>query len=178
MKAIILSVLATVLSLLLATVTLRRFHIDRRALAFLVIFLVVLGLLVPLSLLTPDDLTIIPRDLVATPTWFDLMSTIFFFTAAFFGGVLQIYNLADRGFSLRILIDLQEQPDDRRGLMDVYHGYSSGKGIRWMYRKRLDDMLRNRLIVIRGEELIATRAGVRMASIFALLRCAFKFERE
>jgi hypothetical protein len=174
MKAVIFAGLATGSSFFIATVMLRYWKIERRARALLWVFVVTLGAMIAVSVATPSNLMILPDALLATPPWFDLVSSVFFFAAAFFGGILQIYNLADRGLSLRILIDLHEQPN-RRGTVDsLYHGYGGGKGIGWMYRKRLDDMVRNGLITIDGGAVALTSRGRKSAGMVEPLRRFFK----
>lgn len=144
--------------------------IERRAYALLWVFLAGLGLLVLLSLVTPVDLGFLPAALLAQPGWFDLLSAIFFYGAACFGGILQLYNLADRGFSLRILIDLLERASERGSADVLFAGYSRGKGIGWMYEKRIDGMLSNGLVMREAQALVLTRSGERIAAVYAGLR--------
>lgn len=176
MKGIILASLASGVSFVLATAILRLWRIERRAYAFLWVFAICFGLVIAVDLATPSDLMILPETLVATPRWFDLTSALFFFAAAFFGGVLQIYNLADRGLSLRILIDLQEQPDRRGTIESLFNEYGAGKGIGWMYQKRIDDMIRNGLIAIEDNIVTLTPRGAITARIFSIFRHLLRVE--
>lgn len=178
MKAVILASLATVVSFVVITALFRWWRIERGARALLCVFSLGLGLVVVTEFSTFSDIFALPGVLATTPRWFDIASSIFFFTAAFFGGILQIYNLADRGFSLRILIDLHEHPNRRGTVNSLFHGYSDGRGIGWMYQKRIDDMLRNGLITVNGENLVLTDRGARTARVFRALRRIFRFDED
>src|SRR5205809_7880932 len=106
MKAIMLAVVVSVAVAVTVTIVFRRAIPDARASVMVKIFLAFIPLLVAVWAGTPDDLGFLPRELLADPPWFDLAACLFFYTAAFGGGLLQLYNLADRGFSLRILTEL------------------------------------------------------------------------
>lgn len=154
---------------------LRLWRIERRAYALLRVFTICDGLIIATHLATPSDLMFLPSVLLAEPQWFDLASAQFFFTAAFAGGVLQMYNLADRGFSLRILIDLREWPDQRGTVETLFHGYSAGRGMGWMYQKRINDMSENGLITVNGRDVKLTERGSRTAQLFWRLRWLYRF---
>lgn len=100
----------------------------------------------------------------------NLLVTMFFYTAGFFGIILQLYNLADRGFSLRMLIDLLESEHGALNLDGVMQGYSNGNGIAWMYQKRIDGMIINGLITLDGGLAFITNKGEIVAKMFRRLR--------
>jgi hypothetical protein len=132
----------------------------------LFVYLLCLALLVALWFATPDDLGLLDRSLLAEPAWLDFAAALFFFSAGFFGGTLQLYNLCDRGFSLRILIDLLEAPT---GAVDVNYltaNYSSGRGLVWMYRKRIDDIIAARFIDQVDKRIVLTEKGGMFADLF------------
>jgi hypothetical protein len=170
MKAVILASLATLVNLAVVTAAFRSVRIERRALALVRLFFLCLAVLVGVHLATPDDLGVIPAALVARPGWFDLVNAVFFFGAAFFGGVLQLYNLAERGFSLRILIDVAERPGQTATVDEIQGGYSRGSGLGWMYEKRINGLVRQGLVAVENDDLVLTRRGMRMACVFAILR--------
>jgi hypothetical protein len=170
MKALILAVLATCISFVFATMGFRLWRLAHRAFALLFVFGVCCAFMVAAYFLTPDDLLLFPSALLAQPKWFDLASALFFFAAAFFGGILQIYNLADRGLSLRILIDLLEQPRQRGTPELLFDAYSAGRGIGWMYSKRIEDMRQNGLITLADGDVTLTDRGARIARVFGFLR--------
>jgi hypothetical protein len=103
-------------------------------------------------------------------SWVDLAFAVFLYSVGFFGGILQLYNLADRGFSLRILIDILEAPSQSLSLDDVMRSYSAGRGIDWMYAKRLEDMQSAGLAKVEGECLVLTPKGQRVAKLFTWLQ--------
>src|SRR5262249_18278892 len=146
MKAICLAGVMTVFLLVLVTLCFRFYPSPNRARQMLVVYLFCLPVLVALWFATPDDLGLFGRSLLTEPAWLEFAATLFFFSAGFFGGALQLYNLCDRGFSLRILIDMLEAPN---GAVDVDYltaNYSSGRGLVWMYRKRINDIVAARFI--------------------------------
>jgi hypothetical protein len=87
-----------------------------------------------LSLLPSIPGLILPNDV----EWFLVP-----YTAAIWGGILQLYNLGKRGFSLRILIDIDESSRSSLGLEDILRSYGAGKGIAWMLQKRVDDLVQS-----------------------------------
>jgi predicted transcriptional regulator len=118
----------------------------------------------------PLDCGFLPTATVIEPPWFGLLLCVFFFSAAFFGGILQLYNLTDRGFSLRILIDCLETPGGALGVDRLLKGYSGGRGMQWMYDKRIAGMLESGLVVAADDKIVLTAAGRRLAERFARLR--------
>jgi hypothetical protein len=170
MKAIILASGATVVSFIVAVIIFQAARIERRARALLLIYLVVLCGLAAVSLATSQSLWLLPQFLIAEPPWLDVIATLFFYSAAFFGGLLQLYNLADRGLSLRILIDVLERGPHGASLIELFEGYSAGRGLIWMYDKRLHGMVDSRLACVDGEMLVLTDRGRVLADIYSWLR--------
>jgi hypothetical protein len=124
------------------------------------------GALIVLSWsITYRDLGILPSSLLTEPPWLDLGVSLFLFSAAFFGGILQLYNLADRGFSLRFLIDLLER-GTCASASELMDGYSAGKGIGWMYGKRLHGLLDKNFIEERPGKIALTAKGEAAAAFF------------
>ena len=125
---------------------------------------------VALHYLTPFDLGFLPATWCESDTLLDLMFFLFIYCATFFGFILQLYNLADRGFSLRIVMDIDQAPDSSMTVDQVMTSYSAGRGIGWMYQKRIDDLARLELISINGSIAAATPPGERLARRFLKLR--------
>ena len=159
MKSILLAAAATVAMAVAVTVTFRAFPGPRRAAAMMRVFLGGLPVLVAAWAVTPDDLGFLPRPLLAEPRWFDLAACLFFYAAAFGGGVLQLYNLADRGLSLRILADLAESSAAALTLDELVAQYGGGRGLVSMYDKRLDGLIEHRLVVVEGGHVGLTGRG-------------------
>jgi hypothetical protein len=170
MKAIVLATGATGLTVILAVLVFRTARIERRAFALLLIYIAVLCGVVGVSLSTPEDLWFLPAEFIAKPQWLDLLAMSSFYSAAFFGGILQLYNLADRGLSLRILIDVVERGKHGATMPELFEGYSAGRGMTWMYDKRLDGMIKSGLAVVDEKDLQLTRRGERTAAIYSWLR--------
>ena len=132
----------------------------------LFVYLFCLTLLVVLWFATPDDLGLLDRSLLTEPAWLDFAAALFFFSAGFFGGALQLYNLCDRGLSLRILVDMLEAPADAVDIDYLTANYSSGRGLVWMYRKRLDDIIAARFIDRVNKRIVLTGRGEMFADLF------------
>jgi hypothetical protein len=170
MKPILVAALAELSLFVLVSACWRSGMTRPGARSMLVAFLCLLPVLLAIELLTPPDLGFLRPELVVPIGWVDVAFALFLYTVGFFGGVLQLYNLADRGFSLRILIDILEAPAQETSLDHVMNGYSAGRGIAWMYDKRLDDMQRAGLARIEDGCLLLTRKGRRLAQLFAWLQ--------
>ena len=173
MKAILLASAMTLVLFGVATLALRYRQSPRRAAQLLDCYLGCLLALAVLWRVTPDDLGFLPAGLLTVPALADFAAMVFVFSAAFFGGILQLYILADRGFSLRILVDLLEtgEPMDAQRLVAAY---SRGQGTGWMYRKRIEGILGSGLARREGERLALTERGAVAAAVFAKLRAALR----
>jgi len=170
MKAICLASLMTVVLFLGVTLAFRLAPSAHRVRRMTAIYGICGVILTVLWLASPDDLGILPRSWLVAPAWFDLVLALFFFSAAYFGGVLQLYNLADRGFSLRMLIDALESPDGAIDVDRVLASYSAGQGMRWMYDKRMHGMLEQEVVHRAGGSIVLTAKGERAADLFIAIR--------
>src|SRR5689334_10794468 len=74
-------------------------------------------------IMSPADLGLLPPQLVERQSLLDLAVGLFVYSSIFFGGILQLYNLADRGFSLRILIDILESTDGALTVAEIRQSY-------------------------------------------------------
>ncbi len=166
MKAVCLASAMTVVLLVLVTLCFRFYPSALRARQMLFVYLFCLAVLVAIWLATPADLGFLGRSLLAEPAWVDFAAAIFFFSAGFFGGALQLYNLCDRGFSLRILVDMLEAPADAVDVDYLTANYSSGRGLVWMYRKRIDDIVAARFIGQANKSVMLTAKGDTFADLF------------
>jgi hypothetical protein len=175
MKAICLASAMTIV--LLVSVTLV-FRLERQhhARNMTVLYLVCSIALIGLWLGSPDDLGFLHPSLLAEPPWFDLDLALFFFTAAFFGGALQLYNLTDRGFSLRILIDALEDPSGAVSVDQLTTGYSAGQGIVWMYDKRMHGLLEGHFVHRAEKSIMLTAKGAWIAALFIRIRRFLKLD--
>jgi hypothetical protein len=174
MKAILLATLFGLLLFSAASIGLRYAETTRRARLLTLLFLGALALLVLVHLATPEDLGFLPSAWVAPYAWVDLGFCVFLFTVGFAGGLLQLYNLADRGLSLRILIDILESRGGALSAEAIVGAYGGGQGIVWMYQKRLDDMLAADLIEVDGDVVCLSAKGRQTARLFDNLRKFFR----
>src|SRR5450631_2559343 len=110
MKEIIVAAVSGALLCTLVTIAFRIWRFEHRARMLLSVFFICLCALVTLYMLTPDDFCGLSNDTIVPSRTAGLLFCFFLYTAGFFGGVLQIYNLADRGLSLRMLIDISMCP--------------------------------------------------------------------
>jgi hypothetical protein len=176
MKAVILATAMTIVLLVVITMTLRFHQTAQRARQMTLIYFGCVILSVLTWFTTSVDLGFLARSLLIEPGWLDFSLMLFFLTAAFFGGVLQLYNLADRGFSLRILIDIEEtdsHPIDADWLIANYGG---GKGLIWMYGKRIEGLLATKLVDRKAEVIELTSKGERAADAFLAVRRFLRLE--
>jgi hypothetical protein len=129
---------------------------------------------------TSADLGFLAHSLRIEPPWLDLSLMLFFFSAAFFGGILQLYNLADRGLSLRILIDFAEADSRIIDIDWLVANYGGGKGLAWMYGKRITGMLETNLVERKAEMIELTSKGVRAAAVLFpfVASCAWSRHRD
>lgn len=173
MKSILVATAALLICALWSTIVLRRR--GPNVWALFTGFFAAFPVLVLIHLVTPEDLFFLSSQFVNPHPTFDLGFAIFLYAAGFFGGLLQLYNLAERGFSLRILMDAAEARCERVTVARVMSDYSAGKGIGWMYQKRINDMVRAGLVTQHGERIDATARGARVAAVFAWVRARLHF---
>ena len=177
MKAICLASAMTLLLLVAVTLVFRLRPGGPRARQMVLIYLACLLALAVLWLATPDDLGFLPGSLTAEPRWLDLALALFFFSAAFFGGVLQLYNLTDRGFSLRILIDALEAEHGVIDVEELVAGYGGGQGVVWMYDKRMHGLLAGDFVRRRNGTIVLSPKGRLVADLFGRIRQFLKLDK-
>jgi hypothetical protein len=166
MKAIIVAAAMTLVLLVLVTLAFRVHPTDRRAKQMTLLYIGCVLAAVLAWVVTPLDLGFLAPSLLIEPRWLDLLLTLFFFSSAFFGGILQLYNLADRGFSLRILIELDLARPCNGGIDALVKTYGGGQGLTWMYGKRLHGLLAGDFVRRNGDTLELTPRGRRTAEMF------------
>jgi hypothetical protein len=170
MKAIILATATAIILLVAVTIAFRFHQTTQRAGQMTLIYLgcVILSALIWFA--TSVDLGLLAPSLLIEPAWLDFSLMLFFFTAAFFGGALQLYNLADRGFSLRILIDVEGTDSHVVDADWLVANYGGGKGLSWMYGKRIEGLLETKLVDRKAETIELTSKGARAADVFLAVR--------
>jgi hypothetical protein len=170
MKEIIVAALSGGLLCALATIVFQAWQIERRARLLLLVYLICLCVLVAIYLVTPDDLGVLPPAMVVPSRTAGLLFCGFLYSAGFFGGVLQIYNLADRGLSLRMLIDISLSKEGKMTPLEMTRAYAAGKGLVWMYDKRLDGIVATGLARRVGDSIQITPKGAVFAQLFSRVK--------
>jgi hypothetical protein len=176
MKAIIFATATTIVLLVVVTIAFRFRQTAQRARQMTLIYLGCVMLSALIWFTTSVDLGFLARSLLIEPSWLDFSLMLFFFTAAFFGGVLQLYNLADRGFSLRILIDIEGTGSRAVDADWLVANYAGGKGLTWMFGKRIDGLLETKLVDRKAEMIELTSKGERAAAMLLAVRGFLRLE--
>jgi hypothetical protein len=176
MKSVILATAMTIVLLALVTLALRHHPTSRRARQMMLSYVVCLIAAASVWFATSADLGFLAQSLLIEPPWLDLSLTLFFFSAAFFGGVLQLYNLADRGLSLRILIDFAETDSRIIDTDWLISNYGGGRGLARMYGKRIAGMLETKLIERTAGMIALTPKGARTAAVLFAVRRFLRLE--
>jgi hypothetical protein len=169
-KAIILAGCGALAYLALATVLFRVTVPRSRATAMLGLFAATVPLLIAAHILTTPDLGVLPPALTNPSAPVDFAFTLFLYLTAFLGGSLQLYNLAERGFSLTIMMDVVRAGERGMTLDDVRRGYSRGHGIGWMFEKRIRDMQAGDAIALEGDDVVLRPRGARVAALAGAVR--------
>lgn len=170
MKGIILSLVFIIFLFFLIVIVFNLWNNRKHALVLLLLFLFSIPLYVYLFMISPDNLFFLPRYSTEENHFVTMVFGIFIYLALFGGGILQLYNLTDRGFSLRILIDILESKNGNLTQEEIMKNYGGGKGIDWMYQKRIDGMLDNNFVVVNDDIVRITPKGKKTAVVFSFLR--------
>lgn len=176
MKALLLALGCSLLYALLITLIFRTITVRERAAVMFRFFLATVPVYLALYALTPADLGILSPTLVEPRYVPAGLFGLFVHGALFFGGWLQLYNLADRGFSLRILIDIDESPERTSTRAEVQARYGAGRGMDWMLDKRVQGIVETGMATLAGGRLRLTPKGARAARIFGALRAFLQLE--
>jgi len=178
MKSLLVVLIMSLVYLVVITVLFRTLEIHRRAALMVQVFLSTLPFFIVIHTLTPPDLGFLPSTLTELTWWIDLSFGLLVYFAAFFGGILQLYNLAERGFSLRILIDIDEAADKALTLAEILQGYSRGRGIEWMYQKRIEGLVEHALVQVKQGAVQLRDKGSRTAALFSWLRTFLQLDAD
>jgi hypothetical protein len=176
LKSLILAAPTALLYVALVTAVFRIRRVRRRAAAMLWTWLMTIPVFVSLHVLTPADLDVLPPALTEPAAAVELAFGLFLNAAIFLGGFLQIYNLADRGLSLRALTDIAEAGRPLT-VDEVARAYAGGRSLQWMYEKRLHGLVEQRLVRVDDGLVAITERGKRAARLFARLRAVLAVDR-
>ncbi len=81
-------------------------------------------------------------------------------------GLVALWFGTPDGFSLRILVDMLEAPTSAVDVDYLTANYSSGRGLVWMYRKRIDDIVAARFVGHANKSVMLTAKGEMFAELF------------
>lgn len=176
MKSLLLVFAASVVYLAVITEIFQAWPVRRRAAVMACLFLLTLPFFVAVHMLTPPDLGFLPPGMTESSRWVDLGFGLFVYAAAFFGGILQLYNLSDRGFSLRILIEIDESPTGVMTPEEITRGYSRGRGLDWVFQKRIDGLVAQGWILVQEGIVQSTDAGRRMGAVFRWVKTFLRID--
>jgi hypothetical protein len=169
-KGLLLALGASVLLALVVTIVFRACAVRRRAALLLWLFLGSLPVFVLVYAWSPGDLGVLPPALVEPWPGLELAYGLVVYAALFFGGLLQVYNLADRGFSLRILIDIADSPGGALPALDLPAAYGGGRGFDAALDKRIDGLFEQRLVTLAADRLELTPRGARAVRAYEPLQ--------
>jgi hypothetical protein len=127
--------------------------------------------------LTPPDLGALPAGLVEPRPLGEAAFGLFVHAALFFGGWLQLYNLADRGFSLHVVVEAHRAPGAVVDLEALAAAYGGGRGLAAMVDKRIEGVLATGLARLEDGRLRPTARGRRAGRVFGALRRLLRLER-
>jgi hypothetical protein len=176
MKALLLALGCSLLYALLITLIFRTVTLQKRAAAMFRLFLATVPLYLALYALTPADLGVLSPGLVEPRYVPACLFGLFVHAALFFGGWLQLYNLADRGFSLRILTDVDESPERALSAAELQARYGGGRGLQWMLDKRVEGIVESAMATLDHGRLRVTPKGARAARICGALRAVLQLD--
>lgn len=114
---------------------------------------------------TSPDLGFLPSQYTEAGWAVDLLNAVMVFTFLFIGYCL-FYFLVDRGFSGRMMIEIDTSPDHRLRAEDIAARYS----IEMVLRRRLGEMLEIGRIVERDGRYVNTPKGNAAAAMFAFVK--------
>ena len=176
MKGLLLAVAGAAVLTLVATLVFRLFATERRAALLVRLFLLSLPVFVLVYVLTPADLGVIQPWAVEPDSRLELAYGLVVYSALFFGGLLQLYNLAERGFSLRILIDIAEAPNGQLAERDLVQAYGGRRGFDAALDKRIDGLLSTGLIHVVDGRFELTPRGARGVRLYQPLRAFLRLD--
>lgn len=170
MKGLILAVMFSLIYLGLITAVFRYSKVTERATLMARLFVITLAAFGTAHWMSPASLWLLPEYLVEPFGVVDLAFGLLLYAAVVFGGILQVYAQADRGFSLRILLDAAASPDAAVTARGLVTGYSGGAGIKWMCQRRIDGLVDHGFIQIVDGRVRNLPKGQRAALVFGWLR--------
>jgi len=100
----------------------------------------------------------------------EFVNGLYFYLFGFIGVFLQIYGLADRGFSLAMLTDLNRAHPRAMTREALKQTYADGKGLTYVSHKRMHQLTHGGFIRTEGNTVRATRLGAAIGRVCVALR--------
>lgn len=165
LKGLVLA-LAGFLLFLVVHVVLFRIQVPRLRFKAMIRIALVIGLgLLAVHGATPADLGFLSVHYTRAGWAVDLLSTLLVFTFLFLGYCM-FYFLVDRGFSGRMMIEIENSPGRRLRAEDIAARYS----LEMVLRRRLGEMLEIGRVVERDSRYVNTDKGKAAASLFRFVK--------
>jgi len=143
-----------------------RFYVPRQRFTSLVRLALTVGMVVVIMYATTaPNLGVLPALYTRAGRGADLLNMLIVYVLLF-SGYCHVYFLVDRGFSGRILIEINSAPGRRLRLQDVAGRYS----MEMVLRRRLNEIQEIGRIVERDGRFINTRKGRTAAAVFGFIR--------
>ena len=178
MKGLLLAGLMSLGYFIVITIVFRFARPRARAAAMVQLHLISIPIFLAVHRVLPADLGLLPPQLVERQPLLDLGVGLFVYSSIFFGGILQLYNLADRGLSLRILIDILESTDGDLTVAEIRRSYGGGQGIGWMYEKRIQGLIEGGFVGLEAARVRNRPKGHLVAKVFGALRSFVNLDEE
>lgn len=115
--------------------------------------------------MTPSDLGFLPASFTGAGWGVDLLNGTLAYGFLFIGYCM-FYFLVDRGFSGRIMIEIEEMPERRLRRQDIAARYS----METVLRRRLGEMLEIGRIVVKEGRFCNTAKGQSAAAMFVFVK--------
>lgn len=122
-------------------------------------------LLLALYPLTPPDLGFLPSRYTGAGWAVDLLNSLLVFTFLFVGYCM-FYFLVDRGFSGRMMIEIEASPERRLRAQDIAARYS----LEMVLLRRLGEMVEIGRVIERDGRYVNTAKGRAAAGLFARVK--------
>ncbi len=110
-----------------------------------------------------------------TEPWTEFLNGFYLYSFWFFGVFVQLYSLADRGFSLTMLTDLLSEGSVIRTRQEIKAGYASGKGTAYVKHKRMAQIIHGGFIRREQDGYRDTRLGRRVGRFLLTLQQLYRF---
>lgn len=110
------------------------------------------------------------------PSTVETLNGLYFYVFWFFGVAAQCYGLADRGFSLAVLSDLDRLGGGPRTREEIRTAYANGRGLDYVKEKRIGQILHGGFMREQEGRYIPTSLGRWVGLIGAVAQRFYGFQ--